>query len=135
MKNYSWCWCWCWCCCCCCWFGKNISSHNGLWSLNQLSYTVRRDVNWSWLVCWFAFDASATLVLMRYCLLMHQSIQVRRSVLSYARHVSELLVLWLFDDDGQMKWRPSLSLNLSQIIKIFYLAAYINLINNVRKLI
>ena len=122
MKNYSWCWCWCWCCCCCCWFGKNISSHNGLWSLNQLSYTVRRDVNWSWLVCWFA---SSTLVALLHRLLIHQSIQVSRSVLSYAGHVSELLAFVLLfdaaassaddDDDGQMKWRPSLSLNFSEI--------------------
>ena len=60
---------------------------------------------------------------------MHQSIQVSRSVLSYAGHVSpELLAFVLLfdaaaaaaaddDDDGQMKRRPSLSRNLSEIIK------------------
>ena len=59
---------------------------------------------------------------------MHQSIQVSRSVLSYAGHVSpELLAFVLLfdaaaaadddDDDGQMNWRPSLSRNLSEIIK------------------
>ena len=64
---------------------------------------------------------------------MHQSIQVPRSVLSYAFQVLSVLV-WLFDaaaatvdddddDDGQMKYRPSLSLNLSEIILIFYLAS------------